>query len=206
MPKVFYLCTMEKQKITLSTLESKDDNPFISKLFEESGYIKPNSIVVKEDTEWANIEDGDVMSLKTDRGKRRHIWTDTGTFCKYFNSQYAFGILINLSHNARNLLDYIGMTLPINSAFISIDVKTYLESVGKSPKSKDTYYNAALELCEKDVLAKKTNTTFYVNPLIVFNGKRENLIEKDPKNYFKEYIDPKKSIFKRVGENPKIDG
>lgn len=172
--------------MSIKNLPSSDVNPFLEPLANFA--IERFKIIhtSPKTTVKATIDKtGQKISIdQRDMAKATFAWKDSENFTKVFRSKQNFDILKNLSKNARTLLDYIEYTLEYKATSIILEYKRYIEALLDDPKAeyKSAYYRGIKELCEANILHKKSTKEYHINPFIIFNGRREDIIGSVP-NY-----------------------
>lgn len=140
-----------------------------------------------------DVETGVVGQYVTVSGKQRFI-VDKQPFVKLFTMNYA-DLVKGLSSPAVHLLFYVFQNLKQKSEQVYIEEDLFLEEYGYKPTSKSVYYKAILELVNTGFLGKAAGMQkmFWVNPAIVYNGNRIDLIKKMDGVELKQRVKKRKS-------------
>lgn len=102
---------------------------------------------------------------------------DHEAFTKVFHDSVSY--ILKLSKTAQSVILYIIKNMPKDRGYVVIDNTTVMSMCGF--KTRKSVRDAVVELLEKNIITRTTvPKTYWVNPLILFNGNRIT--------YAKEYI------------------
>ena len=153
--------------MTLKDFPSFKDTPFVPRglvLSRSGGYIH----------NFANMDTGEIQ-----RGRilAEEKIKDEKQYTKVFHE--GIDSIKGLSTAGLKLFCYILISLKPKRDIIVLDQKEVLEFCGY--KARSSFYDSAVELLEKNILARCTGTdnTFFINVNCIFNGDRRDLIDKD---------------------------
>ena len=91
-------------------------------------------------------------------------------FLKLYNNELNFSIISNLSDTATKLFVYICYNIQKDSDMIELKSSVVMEYA--KIKSSTTYYKYLQELIDNAIIARRSNSDYWINPLIFFNGNR----------------------------------
>lgn len=120
---------------------------------------------------------GEIIPYKKKRVTSRNH--DSLSYTKIFHQHCER--MKGLSVPAFYLFHYIADNIKVGKPFIKIKESHFLDSFGYSPSSIKTFYQAACELLEIDVIQKVANEdrTYWVNANIIFNGDRTRMLDEE---------------------------
>lgn len=158
--------------IKFSDFERNKENPFIKQAIEE---IDKN-IVKRYKSSTGTDKRAVLQAVDPNSGELlghtsfiRQIEIDEEQFTKFYLSN--FKAFFGLSERAIRVFGYILTKLATNSdefLFFIDECLVYTEY-----KAKKAVYNGLTELIQAEIIAKgKTDTFFFINPMVVFNGSR----------------------------------
>lgn len=78
-------------------------------------------------------------------------------------------LFYSLSSAALRVFNYVMFNLPKDQDIINMQYKKVLKEI---EMSEPTYYKGVRELCDKSILAKKYAKDYWINPHLLFCGKR----------------------------------
>lgn len=91
-------------------------------------------------------------------------------FIKLYNDKSFFNVFKQTSDTASKIFLYIAYTIPKDKDSIVLNPEDVMGFVGI--KSVTTYYKYIQELMDNAVIARRSNSEYWVNPHFVFNGNR----------------------------------
>lgn len=192
-------------KLKLKDFKTYEENPFKANLIENSGnQLTIHKKLVSDEKEFTMDEDNSKHKFKVKNGNYELYWNDAQPFTKFFTSEYALSRTLKCSYNASQLMMFMAHHLKPNSDVVRVTYTDFLKAIGK--KTKDLFYKAATELCELEIIARLDTNTFFVNPAIFMNGKRDGLLP-DPYVVYAEKMsaaNPQKG-FKSFDRQPNIN-
>ena len=170
--------------MSIKKLPISEENPFLEPLknyaIEKFRIVNstPKKMLDAKITETGQ----DIKVSQYDTSKSSYLWRDQDGFTKVFKSRETFNILKKLSKNARTMLDYIEFVLGYNETCVELEYKAYIRALLDNPDDeyKAAYYRGIKELCDANILHRKSGTTYHINPFILFNGRREEIIGSVP--------------------------
>lgn len=165
----------------IKSLQASEESPFLKQLEEYALHnFKIQSYTPKSEEEAMILATGECTTITHyNESETVRSWKDNTPFVKYFRSLDNFHLLRSLSKNARTLLDYVELKLGINETNVSLNYQEYRKAIFGDSTNKDyksAYYRAIKELCLAGLLAKKNNSTYHINVLVIYNGRRELLL------------------------------
>jgi hypothetical protein len=164
--------SMSEQPLTLTGHKEHDSNPFIEKLVANESIIPCKKTVKKNEKAYLQ-EGGEEITLPVAKGGAVYFWADERKFSKVFAENVK--VLKTLSAAAMQMFLYMVESIKPNSDLVYMKATDFLEYAGM--KSRSQYYVAAVELIEKEIIAKtKGSGVFYINPCFVFNGNVAGLL------------------------------
>ena len=176
----------KKEELRLSAFAKNKENPFMLQAIEEI----ENHIVKKYKSNTGSDKKGVVISCDTDTGEVfktsfiRQIEVDEDKFAKLYLSNFA--VFFELSQAAIRVFGYIMTCLTPKKDMIIFFLDECL--IYTKYKSKETIYRALAELVNAEIIARgQSDTLWFINPLIVFNGDRVSF----SKTYIKKKTESK---------------
>lgn len=95
---------------------------------------------------------------------------EADTFTKLYNDKPFLNVFRITSDTACKIFMYIAYNLNRNTDIIKISTEEVMIFVGI--KSLATYYKYIQEMIDNAIIARKSNSEYWVNPLFLFNGDR----------------------------------
>ena len=145
-------------KIKLSNILSEDSNPFVEGMHD---FIDKKFFAITyggHNGYWVEADD-----------KVLHVWQDEESYTKIYSSD----VMVGADKYALEMFLYIANNLHWNSQTIRLTPKKYRESTGVGTIR---FTNCICELMRRGVIARADKESWYINPLIMFNGNRVNLL------------------------------
>ena len=156
----------KKERIGLSSFEKFRNNPFVEKAIEDISVVKKRQFI-------SPTKNAEVHAIVDKTGEAvghtafmKYIEVDEAKFTKLYLSQ--FEAFWDLPKSAMKVFGYImNQMKPADSKF------EFFYDECKKHKSKQPIYDGLTALIQNGIIARGYNeNTFFVNPLIAFNGSR----------------------------------
>ena len=168
----------KKERVGVKSYLNHLSNPSIDRI---SGFVKKRYTVKAGEKEVFD-ENGEVFIMRS-MDKTLEQWKDERSYIKlYRDSLFKLG---NLSTPALKLFVYVSYNLVKNSDEIVLDAFSFLRAFNYStedPKkaNRSNFYNALSELLELEILYRKAHTesTYFIDVDVFFNGKRDGVFNK----------------------------
>ena len=121
----------------------------------------------------------EILEFDVKTGEKQFFWKDVTPFIKMIKDDNNFEDNAGLSRPANSLFWLICGKIKPNTDIVKLTNPEYMEF--SKAASRTQFYQAVVELVEKDFIAKFNSGGYFINPLRFFNGLRENLINTPPK-------------------------
>ena len=179
----------EKKQVTVKDFEKHRDNPFVNQAIE-----KINDNLVKKYRNSTGYGEKAVLQAVDDHGEVKghttfvsQIEVDEENFTKVYLSN--FSAFWNLKAQAIRVFGYIMTQLVPNKDMFMFFVDDCMEHTGY--KSEKSVYIGLASLLDNDIIARgRTDTIYFVNPMIAFNGSRVTFAKTFVKKKKEKEADP----------------
>lgn len=162
---------MAKSEIKLSDFKRNDENPFMNQAIEEvekhivKKYRNSTGQGQRALVAAADIHTGEIFKTSF----LRQMEVDEDQFVKLYLSNFA--AFFDLSKAAIRVFGYFMQAMKPKNDMVVFLLDKCLEYTGY--KAKDTIYRGLAELVANEIIARgPSDTLWFINPLIVFNGDR----------------------------------
>lgn len=160
--------------------------PKLTQEFETNPFV--NNELKQHLTKWIKVEsrrdveyEDELIYDKTGKVKgkrvsRIHKNYDSEPYVKLFTEHAK--ILTTLNKNAIRILIYIVNKMTMNHDKVNLKNKVVKQATGIN--SDRYYYEGINDLIQKQIIARTTDAKhiYYINPIIIWKGEREHLVEK----------------------------
>lgn len=165
------------KNIKFSDFEKNRENPFIKQAIEEVN----KNVVKKYRSSTGTDRRAVLQAVDPDSGELlghtsfiRQIEVDEEQFTKFYLSN--FKAFYGLSEKAIRIFGYILTKLTPNKDEFMLIIEDCLSQT--CYKTKPSIYAALAELIKADIIARgRTDTLFFINPMVVFNGNRVTFVK-----------------------------
>lgn len=158
----------------LSDFDFNSVNPFRGQLMKEVKLSTERAVMGTKIVDFIDEDSGEVRSSELRYMGHEKI-VDRTTFMKLYISN--LDVFFDFSKTAQKVLKYFIGVLKRDRDDVNFDLSQCIELSGLRGKS--SVYKGIAELLQKGVIAKGPNeTTYFINPSVIFNGNRLVVINK----------------------------
>jgi hypothetical protein len=163
---------MEDKK--LSDFDFHSVNPFRGQLMKEVQLSTERAVMGTKIVDFIDQDSGEIRSSEL-RYMGHEKVVDRTTFMKLYISN--LDVFFGFSKTAQKVLKYFIAVLKRDKDDVTFDLSQCIELSGLRGKS--SVYKGIAELLQKEVIAKGPNeTTYFINPSVIFNGNRLVIINR----------------------------
>lgn len=172
---------------SLKVMKRFSDNPFIKEL-KESKSIQAKSKPIYKDKPLFDVEDEEWVKQKVIIGTE-YYWKDSAKYTKIYQNSLTNG-LSKMGTSGIKLFFMITNRLKMNKDYVIISFEEFSAFSGISART--SYYDAIIELEKLNVIRlSNAQNMLFINPMVMFNGKREDLLEEAEQQYIEDtYVKP----------------
>lgn len=170
----------------LSDFDFNSVNPFRDQLMKEVKLSTERAVMGTKMMDFIDTDTGDVNTAEI-RYMGHEKVVDRTQFMKIYLSN--LDVFFNFTRTAQKVLKYFIGVLKKDRDEVTFNLAECIDASGL--KGKSSVYKGIAELLQKEVIAKGPNeTTYFVNPSVMFNGNRLMIINR----YMTEDFQPSHKI------------
>ena len=187
-----------------------DINPFMRDFIESSSAEKVTVNKYVKFIRYADADNDSTNELKlSDTNKSDYLYgkkeweKETAEYARLYRHQS--NVVLKLSPGACQLFLYISYNIYEDYDYIDLSVDTYLKN-NEQIKSAKTVYSYLNELIDSNIIRRRSNGSYWVNPYYLFKGDRLNYFKTNyPEviNYIEVNLNKKKG--KKITEEEKLE-